>query len=88
MYVETVLVSTRFLRLKIGCGTWIRTKILGFKGPCPTIRRSRKENNNPCLRVVLRLTGRRAIPQYYEIIPLSPPDFKIVLPGLTAGVFA
>src|SRR3989338_1974630 len=23
------------------CGTWTRTKILGFKGPCPTIRRSR-----------------------------------------------
>ena len=29
---------------KIGCGTWIRTKILGFKGRCPTIRRSRNIN--------------------------------------------
>ena len=27
--------------LLIGCGTWIRTKILAFKGRCPTIRRSR-----------------------------------------------
>src|SRR3989344_477898 len=25
-----------------GCGAWIRTKILGFKGRCPTIRRPRK----------------------------------------------
>ena len=27
---------------KLGCGTWIRTKIDAFKGHSPTIRRSRK----------------------------------------------
>ena len=25
------------------CGTWIRTRINGFKGRCPTVRRSRKD---------------------------------------------
>jgi phosphoglycerate dehydrogenase-like enzyme len=34
-----VLIATRFLRLKIGWGTGIRTPINGFKGHCPTIRR-------------------------------------------------
>ena len=34
------------------CGTWIRTRINGFKGRCPTVRRSRKDmrillKNNP-----------------------------------------
>ena len=28
---------------KDSCGTWIRTKINGFKGHCPTIRRSRNK---------------------------------------------
>ena len=27
--------------IKVGCGTWIRTKINNFRGYCPTIRRSR-----------------------------------------------
>ncbi len=28
----------------ISWGTWIRTKIDGFKGRCPTVRRSPKKN--------------------------------------------
>ena len=41
MFVENMLISTRFLRLKIGCGAGIRTPINSFKGYCPTFRRPR-----------------------------------------------
>jgi hypothetical protein len=36
---------TQILRLKFGCQAWTRTKIISFRGMCPTIRRSDKINN-------------------------------------------
>ena len=38
---RNLLISMRFLRLKIGCGPGIRTPIASFKGRSPTIRRAR-----------------------------------------------
>ncbi len=54
---QNLLISTRFLRLKIGCGTWGRTKINGSKIRCPTIRRSR--NYLACFHKVLQKVAKR-----------------------------
>ena len=63
------------------CGTWNRTKILGFKGPCPTVRRSRKVlkhyHQNPKstgLKLPTRSSvARRSVAKLSEGDPLDDP---------------
>ena len=66
------------------CGAWIRTRIYGFKGRCPTIRRSRKIKY-PALRILLK-NGLKVKPELFYTLAyfLTASQLAIILINKTA----